>query len=79
MKTFAKFLGGALALLSMAPALAAGPQAAGIATAAVGQSISSPSPISEDTQDNEDGDNEGNGVVDPVPQDDGSPGVEDDS
>jgi hypothetical protein len=76
MKTFASLAGGALVLLGVAPALAGAPQVAGVATATVGQSISSPSPISEDIQDNEDGDNEGNGVVDPVPQDDGSAGVE---
>lgn len=76
MKKLASLVAGALAVLGMAPALAGAAPVAGVAPAAVGQSISSPSPISEDIQDNEDGDNEGNGVVDPVPQDDGSAGVE---
>jgi len=37
------------------------------------------STISKDSPDNEDGDDppEGTGVVDPVPQDDGTPGVDD--
>jgi hypothetical protein len=39
------------------------------------------STISKDSPDNEDGDDppEGTGVVDPVPQDDGTPGVDDGS
>jgi hypothetical protein len=78
MKSFARFVGGFLALIGLA--LAGLPAAAGVASAAGSQAISNPSLISEDNSDNEDGGggDEGTGVVDPVPQDDGSPGTEED-
>lgn len=57
-----------------ATALAFGPLAAGAPRNTLPLAAAAISPILDDDMD---GDDEGSGVVDPVPQDDGSPGVDD--
>ena len=76
MKIFARLVG--ILPASMALVFAGAPLQLG--SAAGGQSGNNPSLVSEDNSDDEEGDggDEGTGVVDPVPQDDGSPGTEDD-
>ena len=68
MKTFAKVLGVALAL-GAAPALCGQSRQA---IAPVSHGVASQSPILIDDPDG----TEGDGVIDPVPQDDGTPGVD---
>ena len=81
MKHIARSLGVALALGGISPATAGhcpwGTVALGVAAA----QADAGSPISKDNPDNVEGDDpaEGTGVVDPVPQDDGSDGVDDGS
>ncbi len=78
MKIFARLVGILPALAALA--FAGAPLQVGVASAAGSQFGTNPSLVSEDVSDDEegDGDDEGTGVVDPVPQDDGSPGTEDD-
>jgi hypothetical protein len=75
MKTFVRSLGIATILLGAAPALAGGTQAPGAdGVKGVELAFSVPT-FFKDDEDNAEGD-EGTGVVDPVPQDDGTPGVD---
>ena len=74
MKTLVPSLAIALSTLGLAP-LAIGAEHAGGSTRAA---TVNPLAWFDDDPDNAVGDDEGSGVVDPVPQDDGSDGVESD-
>ena len=78
MKRIAGFLGVVLALGGSDPLSSGQGQWGTVALGAAAGQVAAGSPISKDDGDNEDGDDpsEGTGVVDPVPQDDGSDGVD---
>ena len=79
MKHIAGLLGVALAFGGIGPLAAGQGRWAAVALGAAAGQVAAGSPISKDSTDNENGDDpaDGSGVIDPVPQDDGSPGTDD--